>query len=610
VIVVSRSSFDGVVEKLCTSPRLAVDTETTGLHPYKGDRLFSIVISDGTEEYYFNFQPYEGLQPEFVLTPANLSGFRAMFQNRDQILYLHNAKFDLAMFANEGIFPQSTIHCTRAIGRVEYNEHFSYSLDNCLKRIGLSKSDAVERYIHDHKLTAKVEIPGKKTQETKKFFDRVPFDIIAPYGCSDARGTYSLGAHQESSIGERSRETAGGLPTLRNILDHERRLTATIFRMEQRGIRIDREYCVRAASFETDRAHKASESYKKETGRVYKASPKEFAEIFSGERERWEFTEKGNPSFESEVLRKFTQPAARHILEIRDAKSKADFYNGFLYHADGNGRVHPNFNQDGAASGRFSSSEPNFQNLTTSEDEELEQEFVVRRAIIPSPGFVLYGRDYNQMEYRLMFELACRIIGYESQLVKEIKSGKDPHQATADLVTSLGTKLGRSRAKNGNFALLYGSGNAKLAETIGGTLEEAKALRQSIFSVAPEINIFIQNVMRTAERRGWIFNWAGRISHFPDPRFAYRAPNYLIQGGCADINKIALNWIDEYLLDKKSKLIMTIHDEAVLELHESEVETVPVKMKELMEAVFTAQYLPMMTSGYIGMNLADVKDHK
>jgi DNA polymerase-1 len=254
--------------------------------------------------------------------------------------------------------------------------------------------------------------------------------------------------------------------------------------------------------------------------------------------------------------------------------------------------VHPNYNPDGAAHGRFSSSAPNWQNLTSEEGEE-SAEFIVRRAIIPRPGFVLIMPDYDQMEYRLMFELACRIVGYETPLVKEIKNGKDPHQATADLVSSLGTTLSRSRAKNGNFALLYGSGDAKLSETIGGTLTEAKALRKSIFGVAPEINIFIQNVMNTAERRGYIFNWLGRRCHFPDPRFAYKAPNYLVSGGCADIVKVAMNRIDEALRKKKSRMIMTVHDELPCEVHESELTTVPLIVKTIMESVFPHQYLPL-----------------
>src|SRR5882724_6533263 len=121
--------------------------------------------------------------------------------------------------------------------------------------------------------------------------------------------------------------------------------------MEQVGVRINKDYCVQAASFEQDRATKASAKFKTETGHEFKASGKLFASIFGNEKDKWEYTDKGNPSFESDTLLKFDNPAARIILELRDAKSKSDFYNGFLYHADSRGDIHPNFNPDGARHG-------------------------------------------------------------------------------------------------------------------------------------------------------------------------------------------------------------------------------------------------------------------
>ena len=405
------------------------------------------------------------------------------------------------------------------------------------------------------------------------------------------------------------------------VLENERRLTKTVFNMERVGVRIDREYTVRATRFESDRAEKAASAYKRETGRDYKASAKDFAAIFASEKDQWEYTEKGNPSFESEVLKKFKHPAAKIILEMRDAKAKADFYQGFLYHADSRGDIHPNYNAHGAAHGRFSSSSPNFQNLTSEEGEE-EKEFLVRRAIIPRPGFIFIMPDYDQMEYRLMFELANRIVfgmpEYEhafykltpegTPLVREIKNGKDPHQATADLVTSLGTPLVRSRAKNGNFALLYGAGDEQLSYTIGGTVEEARVLRQSIFSVAPEIKTFIRTVTSVARDRGYIFNWLGRRCYFPNGEFTFRAPNYLVAGGCADVVKVAMNRIDDFLVDKISRMVMSVHDELPCEIHESEISTVPQVIKSLMEGVFPSKFLPL-TCGmeWSDKSLADKK---
>lgn len=600
---VRRSTFEDCLSHWFRQSKITLDTETTGLRAYHGDRLFSLILSTGDVTHYFNFQPYPGLEPDLVLTPSHLEKLRPLFARDDVEWVGHNLKFDLHMLAQDGLEVGGTLHCTQAIARVEYNEHLDYGLGACAERIGLRKDDAVGKYIEEHKLVEKRQ--GANQAYTHPFFDRVPYPIISAYGLRDGEITARLARHQEAACQKISDETPKGLPALSNIVRNEKRLTRTVFRMERVGLRIDREYCLRATRYETDRAEKATQSFKSLTGRDFSASAKLFATVFESDRENWGVTEKGNPSFDSDSLASFKHPAAKAILEYRDAKSKADFYRGFLYHADANGDVHPNFNPPGAATGRFTSADPNFQNLTNA-DEENPQEFEVRRAIVPRPGFLLYSLDWSAVEYRLMFEYACRGVGFETELVKRIKTGVDPHQATADLVTALGTPLTRKRAKNGNFALLYGSGDRTLAATIGGSVSEARALRASIFTVAPEIKTFVDSVMRTAEVRGFIRDWAGRRFYCPNPRFSYKFPNRLIQGGAADINKFALTGIDDFLLGRKSRMIANIHDEIVLEAHESELACIP-RVKEIMETVFPAQYLDFPVSvEWSAQSLADL----
>lgn len=597
---------------------MSLDTETTGLRIYHADRLFSIILSDGVESFYFNFQGAFDIPSDCILTPWHLNMLKSLlFWEPDKTWYMHNATFDMAVLAKEGIELAGRIHCTKSIARVVFNDHpkGTYGLSECGERIGLKKDDRVDAYIADNGLWTWINIPGKKKRDKHKHYDRVPFPLITEYGAQDANVCFHLGKSQEKVIEQLSEETLSHgekLPTLRNIQSNERRLTKTIHRIQNRGVRIDQSYCVRAMSYESDRARKSEERFQRETGRAFAASGKLFQEVFASEKDKWGATEKGNPSFKSEYLKTFENPAAKAVVEYTDAKSKADFYAGFLYHADADDIVHPHFDQGGCNTGRFSSSSPNFQNLTSEEDEELNQEFVVRRAIIPRDGFILYGRDWSAMEYRLLFEYAARMLGRETEMIKLIKyQGMDPHQATADLVTALGRmKLTRRRAKNGNFGYLYGSGLKTLAATIGGTVAEARALKDAISEIAPELDTFIRTVKNTALQRGYIRNWFGRRSYLIDPNFAYGMPNRLIQGGCADINKIALNHIDEFLLNKKSKLILTIHDEAVLELSLDEVKIVPPVIKQIMETVFPAQYLPLISSGYIGdKNLADLEEY-
>jgi DNA polymerase I len=596
-MLVGRSRFPEFLKKLDQVDLASVDCETTGLRPYHGDRLFSIIfgIPEGEKvhAYYLNFLPYSGVEAEWVLTPTQLEQLKPVFKNPARKWYAHNAKFDVEMLAQEGIEIAGTIHCTQSAALVLYNEHQSYTLEACAARIGFKKDDAVERYILEHGLTEKRQ--GATQAYTHKFFDRVPFDIIVPYGETDARITYSLGQDQEAAIAGITFETEATLPPVQNILENERRLTRTVIRMERAGLRVDLPYCLRAAQYEADRAERAQQAFRRSTGRDLINSGKLFADVFTSERERWGYTEKGNPSFESDILKRFEHPAAKDVLEFRDAKSKRDFYQGFIYHADSQGFVHPSFNQDGAATGRFSSSSPNFQNLTSEEDEDqIAQEFVVRRAIIPRPGHVLVMLDYDQVEYRMMFDYACRVAGREMEIVRKIKhEGLDPHQATADVVTALGFPLARKKAKNGNFAILYGSGDKTLAATIKCPVAEARELRQAIYRASPELRTLVNEVMGATVKRGYIRNWAGRRCYFPDPRFAYKAPNYLIQGGAADVTKFAMNRIDEYLQGKRSLMIATIHDELVFDCPESEAAEVGAKAKEIMESVFPWKYLPL-----------------
>lgn len=613
-MIVSRSSFSSVLQALSAHSRLALDTETTGLRPYAGDRLFSIVISVGEWmdpavgakgppfAFYFNFQPYPGLEPDLVLGAEHLARLQGAFADPHKTWYLHNAKYDLAILLQEGIELAGPIHCTQALARVERNDYMTYSLDACLKRdLGMSKDDKVKAYIKDQKLWTDVPVPGRKDPDRRLHFDRVPFDLVGPYAEQDANGTYLLGEFQNKSLSDQSRDYPVGVKTLQNIAEMERALTKTVFAMERVGVKIDRKYCERAAKYEDDQIKKAAEGFKQATGREYAASPKLFAEVFGSDKERWQLTEKGNPSFTYEVLQGFQNPAARALLDMRDAESRYRFYTGFLYHADREDVVHPNFNPGGTDTGRFSSSEPNFQNLTSEEGDE-EKEFLVRRAIVPRPGFVFIMPDYDQVEYRMMLDYAKHMAVKNFQkrgltwsedyfeVANKVRDGFDIHQATADLVG-----VTRKQAKTLNFGLLYGMGKAKLAKALGVSDEEGGRIKSRYFAALPYVELMVAQVQETVKQRGWIRNWAGRKYNFPDRGGAFRAPNKLIQGGSADVLKHAMNSIHRHQLreDTLSRMVLTIHDELPCEVHESEAQDYPKQVKLIMEEAYPHHYVPL-----------------
>ena len=214
----------------------------------------------------------------------------------------------------------------------------------------------------------------------------------------------------------------------------------------------------------------------------------------------------------------------------------------------------------------------------------------MRRAIVPRPGYVFYLPDYDQMEYRLMLEFAAGFVERETELIRLVNGGLDVHAATAQAASLYGVKISRTEAKTSNFLTIYGGGAQKLADQLKCSLSQAYAIRGAIFKAAPELKDFCDDVGDVAKRRGYIFNWFGRKCLFPNSRLSYKAPKYLIAGGAADVNKVALNRIDELLLGKKSRLVLTIHDENPCELHESELHLAP-QINEIMESVYKSKFL-------------------
>lgn len=596
-MIVTRENFDSVIEEIAPHWTRALDLETTGLRPYHGDQIFSMIIGIPDKAWYFNFHEYG---PEVECLPHYYLELAIEKLDKPGITWVfHNAKFDNGFLEMRSLSLKGAIWCTKAMARVEYNQHFGkepYSLASCLARLPdfPQKGDGPMEYLKANGLITKEAIPGKKTEAQSIDFRLVPFSIIHPYGEGDGIGTAALQWWQSQRfayLDAQEPEMEKRRRSLSVVVTNEMRLTKTVLRMEKVGVKVDLNFCERAIENEKTRLHEAKQKFLEITGEEFKDSGKVFERIFSSEREKWGRTEKGNPSFDSDFLGTFGNPAAREVLTCRDAKALADFYYGFLYHADGHHVIHPNFSPEGTVHGRFSSSNPNFQNLKKDEDVPAEQEFIVRRAIVPREGFKLVSIDYDTMEYKFALELACRLLGKESELAKLINQGHDFHQATVDLVQKVAHKsLTRKVAKVSNFLTLYGGGNEKLAQAIGSTIEEAKQIRLAIKFASPEMNDFIRACMKSAEVKGYVTNWLGRRSWFPDTRFCYRSPNYIVSGGCADIVKVAMNEIDELLLGQKSRMIMCVHDELVFEVHESEL-GIEKEFASTMAGVFKSQFV-------------------
>ena len=582
---VSIHDFDKVVNGLAQLTHKSCDTETTGLKPFQGDELFSVIIGAGTTAWYFNFKDYNTDQywqhsPDYVLPRAWIKKLQPILDFG--VVFMHNAKFDLHMLAKEGVRPEGLVYCTETMARVEYNDHMKYSLDECAKRIGLEKDDAVEEYISKYKLWKWVSVPGKKKRFKDKFYDQVPFKVIEPYGAKDGIVTFALGMHQLEHFNEQELSRPKKHDPLRSIVLLEAQITNVCQHIEETGILIDTDYCQSAEAFYAARAKEIEAQFKELTNFEFKDSGKHLGQVFDALGYTYEETEKGNPTFKDEVLERYDNRVAELIRHWRHAdKMLNTYFRNYLYYADTNRRIHADMRQGGTATGRFSCKDPNLQNIP----KEDGGEFPVRRAFICEDDHVLVAIDYNQMEFRLMLDYAG-----EHELIGRIKDGFDPHTATSELVG-----IERRPAKILNFGLLYGMGVGKLSQTLGVDEDTARGFKQQYFRELPAVKRFLRNTTKMAESRGFVYDWSGRIFYYSDPRFAYKAANSIIQGGCADIVKKAMVGVHNYLADKRSRILMQIHDELWFKVHLSEIDIIDDIVK-VMESVYPAKYLPMTCS--------------
>lgn len=565
---------------------LAFDCETTGLQPYAGDKIFSVIIGDDERQFYFNFHDYQdetfywqdfGPLLELARTRRTWVGF--------------NAKFDLAMLENAGISLVGDVWCCQAMARVVNSEANPFaSLADYGRKLGVAKDDGVEEWFKRNKVK----------EDDKKYCD-VPFNIIVPYGLQDVAVTFALYKSQKERLKQQKESySVKEIPQdLYATVRNEVALLRVVYEMERIGVKIDREFCEKAKEHCQFEMSQAVAEFRAITGHPFKKSGKLFQEVFADEKERWVYGPptkvKGerNPKFDADILKTFKNPAAESVLDYSAAKANYNFYEGFLASADPRDIIHTHFNQHGTNTGRFSSSSPNLQNIKKAEEDEVAKVYTPRRAIVPRSGAVFHMIDYDQMEYRLMLHYAASLPPQfiekngVNNLIEEIKGGKDVHQATADLAG-----ITRKQAKTANFALLYGSGNKLMADRLGITESEARGIRDSIFCAAPEINSLIRLVMKRGEKRGFIVNWYGRRCRVASDA-SYRGPNYLIQSGCSSIVKVAMVKCQHFLSEFETNMVLTIHDELVFEGPTNEAKDAISGVKHIMENVFISDKLPL-----------------
>jgi len=581
-MIVTHENFSQGIGLFSGAGDYGLDTETFGIN--RRDRLYSIILSNEEGSYYFNFldQPdHLGDMPDHILPRTLLKDFQKIFDNPDSTWFIHNAKFDMAKLSLEGLELKGRVHCTYAMARILKNNHRSYTLDACARRMhgyDIGKLE-VDEYITKNKLYDIVQLPGKLKKQKNKHYYKVPFKLMAEYGERDGKLVRDLGIYQVNSFRKEKMS--------RRLIENEIALTKVCFDMEQRGIRLDLPYVRASLVHKEEQLSESKHDFFEASGIVYKRGPKCLVEAFTRLGESIPQTEKGNPCFSKEALARRKSPIIKILKRIREHEKNIDtYYSSFINMSDCHGVIRANILQAGTETGRFSYSSPNLQNLPK---EAAKKEYYVRKCFVPRKDHVFVMIDYDQQEYRLMLDYAG-----ERKLIDQINAGLDVHQATAFLLNVPG--INRTVAKMINFMLLYGGGTGALADGLGVSFEEAKQWKRIYFDQLPMVTEFLQKVRATATGRGYIQNWIGRKCYYSRDKGAFIMPNHLIQGGCADIIKVAMVKIHKYLENKKSAMLVQIHDEILFEVHESELHIVPT-LKEIMENVYLSKNNLKLTCG-------------
>lgn len=570
-MLVTDKNLESCISKIKEAKYCSLDTESTGLEIHGRDNLFAISIcTDLHEVFYFDFRNYS---PRSALKELS----KAL--KPPKLVFLANAKFDMHLLHKEGVTIDSDVCDVLILDKLIYNSHAEYSLKAVASRWGESKSEEVDKYIKDNDLYEVRD--GTKSPR----FDLVPRDILQEYAEKDAYITLKIAEKQLAKVAEMDASFPDS--KLSQVVAFEGLVTKTCFKIEQTGMKIDRDYILRAIDFEKNRAINLLSRYKELTGYDFIDSNKHIAHVFSLFGLKGGITEKGNPSFTKNNIGKINHEIARIIESYRDSvKRVSTYYEAFLKSATNEDRVHPNIRQAGADTFRFSVTSPALQTLNKKDDGI----FKVRNCFVASEGFKLVAVDFAQQEYRLTADYAG-----ETELINSIKSGIDVHTATAQM---MGTD--RTTAKTLNFMLLYGGGTQKLADSLKISFEEADKLKKAYFRNLPNISRLIKKASSTAKTRGWIYNTGGYRLQFSDPQFAYKATNYLIQSSGAYIMRQALVHLQEYLIPFKSRIVMTIHDEILFEVHEDELDIIPHLRSIMRESYTPKNGLGMDTSLAIG----------
>lgn len=394
-------------------------------------------------------------------------------------------------------------------------------------------------------------------------------------------------------------------------------LVFTLYDMEQNGVKVEAEALKFYGSQLGARIVDLEQEIYEDAGETFNInSPKQLGIVlFENMKIPGGRKTKTGYSTAADVLEKLAPdyPVIAKILEYRQlTKLKSTYADGLANYIMEDGRIHGKFNQTITATGRISSTEPNLQNIPV----RVELGRLIRKVFIPEEGYVFVDADYSQIELRVLAHCSG-----DKQLIDAYKEAKDIHRITASQVFHVPfdevTDLQRRNAKAVNFGIVYGISSFGLSQDLSITRKEAAKYIEDYFHTYPGIKIFLDDTVKHAKEMGYVVTLFGRrrpvpelsSSNFMQRSFGERvAMNSPIQGTAADIIKIAMIGVNRRLKEQKlrSRLVLQVHDELLIEAYRPELETVSTILREEMEQAASLD-VPLEIDMHTGENWYEAK---
>ena len=593
-LINDEKQIDDWIKEAEESGELAIDTETNSLDAHQADLVgISLSTKVGKACYIpIGHKSKGNLKKEIVIKKL-----KPLLEDQSVKKIGQNIKYDFIILYRHGINMCS----------LEDTMLMSYVLDAGKNRHNM---DTLSEIHLGHKTISFKEIVGTGKKEIN--FSDVELYKAMEYAAEDADITYRLYKIFTKNL---------KLEKLTNIYEiFEKPLISILAFMEIEGIKVDNKFLIKLSEKFTKKIKKLENEVFKISKKEFNiASPKQLGEIIYNDLKIGVLkkTRKGSFATSASVLEDLAFKGHKFpklILEWRQISKLKNTYSDTLpEHINPNTkRVHTSFLLAATTTGRLASSDPNLQNIPIKSEDGKD----IRKSFIAEKGFTLISADYNQIEMRILADLAD-----VKELKKAFKNNEDIHSLTASQVFSIDIKKVdedmRRKAKAINFGIIYGISQYGLAKQINVSNHEAENFLNSYFFKFPEIKTYMSNTIKFCRKSGYVNNIFGRRSHFNginDKNFNVRnfqeraAINAPIQGSASEIMRLAMIRLDNKLKNlnnNRSKILLQIHDELIFEVPEKDVKNMVQLIKDEMSSVTESDLHSFSTPLTVEVNTGD-----